>query len=131
MIRMVYKSYQKYSSRSHGDAPSEVAAKNDDIPLVRHLVTHWLPYIWWFEIEIACSALHYINSKVYMWQMKSCDKSPWNHGVWRHLPALPSRFCERLYVVKDTGWRNLIPVRLSTERTPCYMLIEALRNKLI
>ena len=34
-------------------------------------------------------------------------------------------------VVKDTGWRNLIPVRLSTERTPCYMLIEALRNKLI
>ena len=26
---------------------------------------------------------------------------------------------------------NVIPVRLSTERTPCYMLIEALRNKLI
>ena len=22
-------------------------------------------------------------------------------------------------VVKDTGWRNSIPVRLSTEKTPC------------
>ena len=34
-------------------------------------------------------------------------------------------------VVKDTGWRNSIPVRLSTEWTPCYMLFVALRNKFI
>ena len=33
--------------------------------------------------------------------------------------------------MKDTGWRNSIPVRLSTERTPCYMLFVALRNKFI
>ena len=34
------------------------------------------------------------------------------------------------YVVKDTGWRNPIPVRLSTERTPCYMLFVVLEINL-
>ena len=40
-------------------------------------------------------------------------------------------FSSSIIVVKDTGWRNSIPVRLSTERTPCYMLFVALRNKFI
>ena len=58
--------------------------------------------------------------KITAGSLKNCVKNPWLSDI-----LLNS------YVVKDTGWRNLIPVRLSTERTPCYMLIEALRNKLI